>query len=162
MSASLGETLVLTHTLQRLINDERTTAKEVAELTGVSTSTVYRWIAGQSQPDFDSIRMLVRHLPDRKAQEAIISVFTQGTDWSAVCQEMELDVNHDGAVNAEDALDATIDAVKAAGQSLAAVRAAAREQRRSPAETQRILVEVADKQRRRKLQPQPDLKLAEA
>lgn len=170
---------MLTHTLQRLINDERTSAKEVAELTGVSTSTVYRWIAGQSQPDFDSIRMLVRHLPDRKAQEAILGVFTQGTDWSAVCHEMELDVNHDGNVDAEDALDATIDAVKAAGSSLAAVRAAARDQRLSPDDTleliarlntvvnrctvtQRVLVEVADKQRKRKLQPSPDLKLAKA
>ncbi|MEM6755967.1 MAG: helix-turn-helix domain-containing protein [Planctomycetota bacterium] len=159
---------MLAHALQRLINDERTSAKEIAELTGVSTSTVYRWIAGQSQPDFDSIRMLVRHLPNRDAQEAILGVFVQGTTWSAVCQEIELDVNHDGQIDAEDALDATIEAVKAAGQSLAAVRAAARSQRLNPDETleliarlntvvnrctvtQRVLVELADQRRKRKI-----------
>ncbi|MEM0915145.1 MAG: helix-turn-helix domain-containing protein [Planctomycetota bacterium] len=167
---------MLAHALQRLINDERTSAKEIAELTGVSTSTVYRWIAGQSQADFDSIRMLVRHLPNRDAQEAILGVFVQGTTWSAVCQEIELDVNRDGTVDAEDALDATIEAVKAAGQSLAAVRAAARNQRLDPDETleliaklntvvnrctvtQRVLVELAEQRRKRKINP--GLKLAD-
>jgi hypothetical protein len=161
---------MLATVLQRLINDELTSAKEVSELTGVSTSTVYRWIAGQSQPEFDAIRMLVRHLPNQQAQEAILGVFCQGTSWSAVLHELDLDVNHDGNVDAEDALDATIDAVKAAGQSLAAVRAAAKNHQLNPDETleliaklntvvnrctvtQRVLVELAEHRRRRKINP---------
>ncbi|MEO0587768.1 MAG: helix-turn-helix domain-containing protein [Planctomycetota bacterium] len=168
---------MLAVTLQRLINDEKTSAREIAELTGVSTSTVYRWIAGQSQPDFDAIRLLVRHLPNRECQQAILDVFTQGTHWSTSCHEMDLDINRDGVVDAEDALDATIEAVRAAGQSLATVRTAARDRRLDPDDTlelmarlntvinrctltQRVLVEMAEQRRKRKITP-PGLKLAD-
>jgi len=137
-------------------------------LAGVSSSTVYRWIARQSQPDFDSIRLLVRHLPNRRGQEAILQVFMAGTEWSANHQQVELDVNDDGRVDAEDALDASIEAVRAAGRSLAQVRATNQSQALDPEETleligqlnhvirqctitQRVLIEMSEQRRRRKL-----------
>lgn len=115
---------MLSRTLQALIDEGRTSAREVGELTGKAPSTVYRWIAGKSEPDFNSIRLLVRHLPDRKAQQSILSVFTAGTNWQVVHSEMELDVNSDGTITADDALDAAIRSTKSSGTSLLHIREA--------------------------------------
>jgi len=115
---------MLNETLQRIIDEERTTAREIGELTGKAPSTVYRWISGKSEPDFNSIRLLVRHLPDKTAQQAIISVFVAGTPWQVVHEDVELDVNHDGSVNTEDALDAAIHSTKSSGESLQQIRSA--------------------------------------
>ena len=116
---------MLQKTLQRIIDQKLTSAREIGELSGVSTSTVYRWIAGQSQPDFDSIRMLVRHLPDKRAQEEILSSFLNGTEWNASRLDLELDFNNDGKIDGEDALEATIESVQAAAKSLGRIHGAA-------------------------------------
>ncbi|MEO1236507.1 MAG: helix-turn-helix transcriptional regulator [Planctomycetota bacterium] len=154
-------------TLQRVIDQKLTSARELGELAGVSTSTVYRWIAGQSQPDFDSIRLLVRHLPDNRAQEEILQAFTSGTDWHCTRLDLELDVNDDGKIDADDALDATIECVRGASESLAAIRARSHAPMTSDetletvsllnhvikhcAITQRVLVDMAEQRRKRKL-----------
>lgn len=159
---------MLAKTLSELIDKKLTTAREIGELAGVSTSTVYRWIARQSQPDFDSIRLLLRHLPSRAGQEALLGVFMAGTPWSATHQQIDLDVNRDGQVDADDALDASIEAVKSAGRSLAQVRAASRTQALDPEQTldliaqlnhvvrqctitQRVLIDMSERRRKRKL-----------
>ena len=120
---------MLAKTLQRLIDDKLTTAGEIAELAGVSSSTVYRWIGGKSQPDFDSIRLLVRHMPDPKAQRAILSAFSAGTSWRFQYLDTDLDVNRDGRVDVNDALDASIRAVDAASELLVKVRKASKDDR---------------------------------
>lgn len=159
---------MLARTLQKLIDANLTSAREIGDLAGVSPSTVYRWISRQSQPDFDAIRLLVRHLPERAAQEAIIATFTAGTDWQFTHESLELDVNDDGVINAEDALDASVEAVRSAGESLKSVRQASRRQELSAEDTlelisllnhvvrqcnitQRILVDLSEQKRRRKL-----------
>jgi hypothetical protein len=158
---------MLGQTLQRVLDQKLTTARELGELAGVSTSTVYRWIAGQSQPDFNSVRLLVRHLPDRQAQEELLQTFTSGTDWQVSCLELELDINDDGRVDAEDALDATICAVRGAGDLLAKVRSKMHDPMtadetlevvsllnsvmRHCAVTQRVMLEMAEQRRQRKL-----------
>lgn len=115
---------MLTKTLNRMIEMKQTTAREIAEMAGVSASTVYRWIAGQSQPDFDSIRLLVRHLPNKQAQESLLKTFTMGTTWQFACPDMELDVNADGKIDAADALDASIEAVHSSVKNLKQLRTA--------------------------------------
>lgn len=158
---------MLAKTLQRLLEENHTTAREIGELAGVSTSTVYRWIAAQSQPDFDSIRLLVRHLPNKVAQEEIIAAFTAGTDWSFTHTELDLDMNQDGLIDADDALDATIEAAKASCDALSQFRAANRKGldaddtlelmallasvTRHSTITQRVLVDMAEARRKRKL-----------
>lgn len=159
---------MLARTLQKLIDANLTSAREIGDLAGVSPSTVYRWISRQSQPDFDAIRLLVRHLPERAAQEAIIAAFTAGTEWQFTHEALELDVNDDGAIDAEDALDASVEAVRSAGESLKAVRQASRRHDLGAEETlelisllnhvvrqcnitQRILVDLSEQKRRRKL-----------
>ncbi len=161
---------MLARTLQQIIDRKQSTAREMGELAGVSTSTVYRWIAGQSQPDFDSIRLLVRHLPDHRAQEALLTVIIAGTDWNVDHLELNLDLNDDGEIDARDALDASIRTVRHAAESLAQVRATCcQDGSPPPAEdtlkliaelgevvrhctiTQRVLLEMAEQRRKRKL-----------
>ncbi|MEO0515097.1 MAG: helix-turn-helix transcriptional regulator [Planctomycetota bacterium] len=161
---------MLHRTLQQLVDRKLTTAKEMGELAGVSTSTVYRWIAGQSQPDFDAVRLLVRLLPNPAAQEALLRVVTAGTDWKLDRMDLDLDLNGDGRIDAADALDASIAAVKHAADSLAQVRAKCCDET-SPATAedtlelitqlgdvmtnctiaQRVLLDMADQRRKRKL-----------
>ena len=161
---------MLHRTLQQLVDRKLTTAKEMGELAGVSTSTVYRWIAGQSQPDFDAIRLLVRLLPSPAAQEALLQVVTAGTDWKLDRMNLQLDLNGDGRIDAADALDASIAAVRHAADSLAQVRAKFCDERQpaSAEDTlalinqlgevmthctiaQRVLLDMADQRRKRKL-----------
>lgn len=158
---------MLGKTLQRVLDQKLTTARELGELAGVSTSTVYRWIAGQSQPDFDSIRLLVRHLPDRLAQEEILQTFTTGSDWHCTRLDLELDVNDDGTIDADDALDATIEVVKCAGETLSKIRSKKHDPMTADETletvallnhvvkhcviTQRVLVDLAEQRRKRKL-----------
>jgi transcriptional regulator with XRE-family HTH domain len=159
---------MLTKTLNRMIQKNQTTAREISEMAGVSTSTVYRWIAGQSQPDFDSIRLLVRHLPNKKAQESILNAFTMGTSWQFTCPDVELDVNADGKIDAADALDASIGAVHSSAENLKQLRAAFRDGMANSEQilelihllqttaghctiTQQVLVHLSEKNKRRKL-----------
>ncbi len=161
-------TNMLSQTFHRMIDENLTTAKEMGELAGVSTSTVYRWISGESQPDFDAVRLLIHLLPNRRAQELLIAVFIAGTPWRSSYEELELDVNDDGRVDADDALDASIEAVRSAAVTLAAMREASKNPNPSSDETisliaqlshivqqctisQRVLVEMAEHRRRRKL-----------
>ena len=114
---------MLSKTLQQLIENETTTAKEIGELTGVATSTVYRWVSGESEPDFNSIRILLRHLKSQEAQRAILTVFTANTGFHFSQIEVELDLNNDGVVDHRDAMTAAIEAVHGAGVSVSRLRA---------------------------------------
>lgn len=116
---------MLASALSKLIESEATSVTEVAELAGVSNSTVYRWIARRSEPSFDAIRRLIRGLPNPRAQEALLATLLTGTPYRLHATALALDVNQDGQVDGEDALDAAIRAVHSAGRSLTAVRAAA-------------------------------------
>ncbi len=159
---------MLTKTLNRMIEKKQTTAREIAEMAGVSTSTVYRWIAGQSQPDFNSIRLLVRHLPNKEAQESLLQTFTMGTTWQFARPDLELDINADGKIDAADALDASIEAVHSSAKNLKTLRAAFRDGKADADEvlelihllqhtasqcliTQQVLVHLSEKNKRRKL-----------
>ena len=62
--------------LRQLIEKKLTTVSEIVELTGRGETTVYRWVNGQSQPDFDDMRRLIRRLPKQSARQAILGFFT--------------------------------------------------------------------------------------
>ena len=158
---------MLAKPLQRVLDQKLTTAKEIGELSGVSTSTVYRWLAGQSQPDFNAVRLLIRHLPDRSAQREILQSFIGGSDWHCQHLELELDVNDDGSIDADDALDAVIETVRCAAESLAQIRAHGHRPMNSDETlaavsllgqvvtncvvTQRVLLDISEQRQKRKL-----------
>ncbi len=128
---------MIDRTLQHLIEEKLTSAREISELAGVSTSTVYRWIAGESQPDFHSVRLLLRHLSHRRAQETLLSAFASGTGWHFLHSNCDKDVNHDGRVDTDDALDAAIETIKAAACTLDQLQKANRDQQLTADETMR-------------------------
>jgi transcriptional regulator with XRE-family HTH domain len=78
---------MLASTLQHLIQDKLVTVREVAELTGRGESTVYRWISGESQPDFEEVRLLTRRLKHAEARRRLAEMFTSGmpvtVEWRA-------------------------------------------------------------------------------
>ncbi len=129
----------IAQTLQRLINDGHTTAREIGEYIGVSPSTVYRWINGESQPDFHSIRLMLRHLSSKAAQQTLVTAFLAGSEWQALPVEVDLDVNGDGRIGPDDALDSSIHAVQAASESLTRIRESFRDGRMSSVECGRVL-----------------------
>lgn len=161
---------MLATALAKLIESETTSVTEVAELAGVSNSTVYRWISRRSEPSFDAIRRLIRGLPNPRAQEVLLSTLVTGTPYRLHATELALDVNNDGLIDGEDALDAAIRVVYSAGRSLTAVRAAAvagkvRQDEvvglveqlddvvRHSTLVQEVLIRLVDKGKRRKAKP---------
>jgi len=128
---------MLARTLEAMIEQKWTTAREIGELTGVAPSTVYRWISGESEPDFNSIRILLRHLPDLRAQQAIVSLFLGGTLWTATraAAGPELDADRDGTISSDDALDAAIQAVRDSGAALDHVHDSLQDGRLTPEES---------------------------
>lgn len=159
---------MLDKALRHIVNRKYTSAREIGELVGVSTSTVYRWMSGESQPDFGAIRLLLRQIGHPKVQEAILSVFASGTQWHFVHSQLDLDCNQDGRVDADDALDASCSAVRSAAESLHRIRSVCRDKALTADETlqmivlldqasrqctiaQRILVDLADRRRKKPL-----------
>jgi len=135
---------LLAPALQKLIDTHTTTAKDLGEMAGVSSSTIYRWINGESEPDFDSIRLILHHLPSADAQLAIITAFIAGSPWTVTQTVGELDVNHDGQVGTEDALDSAISCVLVASDSLQQIRMACSDGKVTQAEAQRVSQLLAD------------------
>lgn len=165
---NVNHTNLLATTLDQLIRDEVTTASEIASFAGVSNSTVYRWITQESQPHYDSVRQLVRHLPSREAREAILTAFIAGTPFQFQCIDEDLDVNQDGAIDAMDALDAAIEAVQVGAESLSRLRQSSSNEKFDAEETlrtihllnsvvrqcsitQQVLAQLSETRRKRKL-----------
>ncbi len=69
---------MLANMLQRLVQEKHTTVREIAELTGRGESTVYRWINGESQPDFEEVRQLTHRLANAQARRKLAEMFTSG------------------------------------------------------------------------------------
>ena len=118
---------MLSETLRRIIADKLTTAREIGELTGAAPSTVYRWISGESEPSYTSLRLLMRLLPNRKAQQELLTSITAGTQWVAYTFDVNADVNGDGIVDHNDAIDAAVSNVMRSAESLKAMREACRD-----------------------------------
>lgn len=108
--------------LQRLVDRKITTAREIAKLADVSTSSVYRWINGESQPDFDSIRKLLRNFRNHHAQRDILMVFTAGTAWQLVHVEEAQVANPNDPSEAVEILDNWIQSVQTMIDDLKRVR----------------------------------------
>lgn len=113
--------------LSNIIEQKLTTVGEISELAGVSPSTVYRWINGQTQPPYDAVRLLIRHLPDPQAQRVLLLYTIRGTPWQIRGPHENLDINDDGKIDGNDALDTMIRVVRNASTSLVQIREALRQ-----------------------------------
>ena len=64
--------------LRRVIERRLTTGDQIAEICGVSPSTVYRWTRGQSEPDFEQVTRLVRRVTVPAIRKELVSLFVTG------------------------------------------------------------------------------------
>jgi hypothetical protein len=70
----LGDTTVLETAFRYLLDRKLTTIKEIEHVTGRGSSTIYRWMNGESQPHFTDIRQLVRGLKDPEARRTMVGL----------------------------------------------------------------------------------------
>jgi len=61
--------------LRQLLDRKVTTLKEIEEATGRGTSTIYRWMRGESEPTATDVRLSIRHL-NPKARNELVSVLS--------------------------------------------------------------------------------------
>lgn len=62
--------------VRQLIDQRLTTVKEIEEVTGRGTSTIYRWINGESEPHFMDMHLLIQQMADPRARRMIVGVLT--------------------------------------------------------------------------------------
>lgn len=101
--------------IRHLLDAKLTTLKELEEVTGRGTSTIYRWMNGESEPHFTDMRLLVRHLSNPKARRTMVAMMTSDlpivVNWVGeddFIVEDEKGARHDG----HDVLDRTIVALE--------------------------------------------------
>lgn len=130
---------MLAPTLRRLIEDKRTHAKELAQVAGVAPSTVYRWIDGESEPDFTHLARLMSGLHDTLAREGLLLALLGESGFSVRRENLKLDVNGDGVVDHHDAIAAVCHAIGHTTDSLQAIHDASRDRRLSADELTQVL-----------------------
>jgi len=114
---------MLCETIQRLIESHHTTVKELADVAGYAPSTIYGWLGGVSRFPADAIRAWCSRHPSITVQNAIADVMTGGrATITAPLTDDDLDVNGDGKIDLNDALDIAIGGIDHASQFLAQVR----------------------------------------
>ncbi len=86
--------------IRMLLDDKHTTIKEIEELTGRASSTVYRWMNGESEPHATDIRLLVRHMKSEDARQTLLSILT--SDLPVVISWVEDVERHAGQDEAAD------------------------------------------------------------
>ena len=64
------------HIIRHLLDDKQTTIKEIEEVTGRGSSTIYRWINDESDPHHTDMRLLIRHLQNPGARRTILGLLT--------------------------------------------------------------------------------------
>ena len=62
--------------IRHLVENELATVKEIEEVTGRGSSTVYRWVKGEGLPQFSDVRALVRRLPNPEARRVMIALLS--------------------------------------------------------------------------------------
>ncbi|MHC4217584.1 MAG: helix-turn-helix domain-containing protein [Planctomycetota bacterium] len=62
--------------VRELLDQKLTSLKELEEVTGRGTSTIYRWINDETEPHFTDVRLLVRHLDKPEARHTLVGLLT--------------------------------------------------------------------------------------
>lgn len=101
-------------------------AADVADATGASLSTAYRWMQGESEPPYSQLRALCRELPAEAAEQIVRDLI--GSRFTLIAAEdADPDINGDGRVDVNDALDGAITCTRDANHMLEQVRDATRD-----------------------------------
>lgn len=107
---------MISRTLQTLHTEGKLTVRQFEDATGLSDSTFYRWLAGESEPTFIAVQQLIAHHPDGLVQAALIGAALRGSGFVAAQMSEDLDINGDGQVDMIDALAASNASIKVLAQ----------------------------------------------
>ncbi len=58
--------------LRKLVDDRLISAKELEQATGRGASTIYRWMAGQSQPDLGDVEKILKGVESSEARRKLL------------------------------------------------------------------------------------------
>ncbi len=64
------------HVIRHLLDNKLTTIKELEEVTGRGSSTVYRWINDESDPHHTDMRLMLRHMRNPDARRTTLGLLT--------------------------------------------------------------------------------------
>ncbi len=64
------------HIIRHLLDNKQTSIKEIEEITGRGSSTIYRWINDESDPHHTDMRLLIRHMRNPDARRNILDLLT--------------------------------------------------------------------------------------
>ncbi|MEM1208419.1 MAG: helix-turn-helix transcriptional regulator [Planctomycetota bacterium] len=102
-----GTPNVLSEVIRRVCTQEGwTNQTTLADLAGVSDPTVTRWAADEAQPRWHHIQAIIAHHPDVRVRRAFAALIQRPEDDEL--SDDDLDVNHDGRIDAEDAADLSL------------------------------------------------------
>ena len=62
--------------IRYLLDHKLTSIKEIEKVTGRGSSTIYRWMNGESQPQLLDMRLLIRNLGNVEARRTILELLT--------------------------------------------------------------------------------------
>ena len=132
--------------IRHLVEHDLTSVNEIEEITGRGTSTVYRWISGESEPHYGDVRALVRGLAKPEARRTLVGLLASDlpviVTWlSADAPAPELETELQGA--GHDALEKALLALDYITDGLAQGHQAIRQQA-LPADRYTRLVELID------------------
>ncbi len=115
--------------IRRLLDEKLTTLKEIEQVTGRGTSTLYRWMRGESEPHASDLRNLIRDIRDPRAKRFIVSLLTADlpivVNWieqeQSITQKLDAGKHHDQ----NDAVDTSIQAMRSVTDLIVAQRQSA-------------------------------------
>jgi hypothetical protein len=121
-----GRPAVISETIRFLTNKGITTHVELAELAGISDSSVGRYATDQSQPSFDTVRCWVWLHPRIEARQAFAECLIPPTKGRVFLVDGAIagDVNGDGRATIDDVMDGAIRVCSRAQATLEQARAA--------------------------------------
>ncbi len=64
--------------LQKLINQNLSSVREISEITGRGESTIYRWLGGESHPTYRDVELIVRKVANPHAREQLVCLLLAG------------------------------------------------------------------------------------
>lgn len=60
--------------IRSLLDGKLTTIRELEEVTGRGSSTIYRWMNSESEPQHTDMRLLLRHMKSEEARRTLLSL----------------------------------------------------------------------------------------
>ena len=71
------QTNMISQVLDELVKRKAVSVQELCDATGRSESTIYRWLSGDTRPDFDDVFDMIRKLASTDARKELVLLLAQ-------------------------------------------------------------------------------------